>query len=73
MVRPLKPPLPIARVPKLGSRAAYLRQAVRDRLIEHRAYVRVHGDDVPEIRDWQWSKRGAAGAARSRDTGADNA
>jgi xylulose-5-phosphate/fructose-6-phosphate phosphoketolase len=63
----------IARVPKLGSRAAYLRQAVRDRLIEHACYIRIHGDDVPAIRDWQWGKRGAAGGPRPHDTGADNA
>jgi len=44
----------IDRVPKLGSNAAYLKQHVRDRLIEHRQYIMKWGDDVPEIRDWKW-------------------
>ena len=44
----------IDRVPKLGAIAAYAKQAIRDRLIEHRQYIAVHGDDMPEIRDWQW-------------------
>jgi xylulose-5-phosphate/fructose-6-phosphate phosphoketolase len=44
----------IDRVPKLGSRAAYVKQALRDKLIEHKEYIEKHGDDVPEIRDWRW-------------------
>jgi xylulose-5-phosphate/fructose-6-phosphate phosphoketolase len=44
----------IDRVPTLGYRAAHLRQALRDELIEHREYIRRHGDDPPEIRDWKW-------------------
>jgi xylulose-5-phosphate/fructose-6-phosphate phosphoketolase len=44
----------IQRVPKLGAVAAYARQAVRDKLIEHQQYVRRHGEDMPEIRDWTW-------------------
>ena len=45
----------IDRVPKLGPRAAYAKQAVRDKLIEHAQYIRTHGEDMPEIRDWKWS------------------
>jgi xylulose-5-phosphate/fructose-6-phosphate phosphoketolase len=45
----------IDRVPQLGARAAYAKQAVRDKLIDHKQYVRTHGDDMPEIRDWKWS------------------
>jgi xylulose-5-phosphate/fructose-6-phosphate phosphoketolase len=44
----------IERVPKLAARAAYVKQAMRDRLIEHRHYIRAHGEDMPEIRDWHW-------------------
>jgi xylulose-5-phosphate/fructose-6-phosphate phosphoketolase len=46
----------IDRVPKLGAKAAYAKQAIRDRLIEHNAYITEHGDDLPEIRDWQWTE-----------------
>ena len=46
----------IDRVPQLGSRAAHLRQAMRDRLTEHREYIEEYGIDLPEIRDWRWPK-----------------
>jgi len=42
------------RVPKLGSRVAYFKQYIRDRLIEHQAYITLHGEDMPEVRDWHW-------------------
>jgi len=44
----------IDRVPHLGSEATYVKQAMRDKLIEHQQYIRQHGDDLPEIRDWKW-------------------
>jgi len=44
----------IDRVPKLGYKAAHLRQLVRDKLIEHREYITRHGLDMPEILAWQW-------------------
>jgi len=44
----------LERVSGLGTRTAYLKQMLRDKLIEHREYIAVHGDDLPEIRDWTW-------------------
>jgi xylulose-5-phosphate/fructose-6-phosphate phosphoketolase len=44
----------VDRVPTLGSNVAYIKQACRDKLIEHKAYVRKYGDDMPEIREWRW-------------------
>jgi len=61
----------INRVPKLGERAAYAQQTIREKLIDHKHYIAEHGDDMPEIRDWQWSS--ATSRARSvRSTEADN-
>ncbi len=45
----------VDRVPKAGTRAAYLKQMVRDKLIEHKRYIQQHGQDLPEIRNWKWS------------------
>jgi xylulose-5-phosphate/fructose-6-phosphate phosphoketolase len=44
----------IDRVPKLGYHAAYIKQYVRDKLIEHEEYIKEHGQDMPEIRGWKW-------------------
>ena len=44
----------IDRVPQLGSSAAYVKQAARDMLIEHKQYINRHGEDMPEIRNWPW-------------------
>ncbi len=45
----------IDQVPGLGSRAAYLKQYLRDKLLDHKAYIDQHGEDMPEIRNWKWS------------------
>jgi xylulose-5-phosphate/fructose-6-phosphate phosphoketolase len=45
----------IDRVPRLGSRAAYAKQFIRDKLLDHKNYVHLHGEDMPEIRNWKWS------------------
>jgi xylulose-5-phosphate/fructose-6-phosphate phosphoketolase len=61
----------IDRVPMLAERAAYAKQAIRDKLQDHKQYIARHGDDMPDIRDWRWSGKAAAGASRA-DTSADN-
>jgi xylulose-5-phosphate/fructose-6-phosphate phosphoketolase len=60
----------IDRLPKLGARAAYAKQAIRDRLIEHKAYIARHGDDMPDISGWTWGQ--VAGSRLSGSTEADN-
>jgi xylulose-5-phosphate/fructose-6-phosphate phosphoketolase len=42
------------RVPKLAPRAADLKQAMQERRVAHWEYIRRHGEDMPEIRDWRW-------------------
>jgi xylulose-5-phosphate/fructose-6-phosphate phosphoketolase len=50
----------IDRVPALGPGAAYVKQALRDKLIEHKEYIATHGEDMPEIRNWRWRPANAA-------------
>jgi xylulose-5-phosphate/fructose-6-phosphate phosphoketolase len=44
----------VDRLPHLGSRGAYLKQWVQNKLIEHKIYIDQHGQDLPEIRNWKW-------------------
>ncbi len=44
----------VNRVPRLARVGAHFKQLLRDKLVEHRQYVRRHGDDLPEVRDWTW-------------------
>jgi xylulose-5-phosphate/fructose-6-phosphate phosphoketolase len=53
----------IERVPRLGIAAAHIKQQFRDALIEHTRYVRQHGEDMPQIRDWVWPSRANAADA----------
>ncbi|TXF11729.1 phosphoketolase family protein [Pelomicrobium methylotrophicum] len=49
----------IDRVPRLGYAAAYAKQALRDKLIDHRHYIERYGEDMPEILEWRWPDRAA--------------
>lgn len=44
----------IARVPGLSATAGAVITILRDKLEAHHAYVRAHGQDMLEIRDWRW-------------------
>jgi xylulose-5-phosphate/fructose-6-phosphate phosphoketolase len=56
----------IDRVPRLQATSGAARDHLRNKLIEHRLYIREHGEDLPEVRTWQWSS--AAGpVARTPD------
>jgi xylulose-5-phosphate/fructose-6-phosphate phosphoketolase len=44
----------IDNIERLGSKGAYLKQKMRDKLIEHKHFIDAHGEDLPEIRDWRW-------------------
>jgi len=61
----------IDRVPQLGPKAAYAKQTIRDVLIEHKQYIREHGDDRPDISGWRWGQTTSAGTPRG-STAADN-
>jgi xylulose-5-phosphate/fructose-6-phosphate phosphoketolase len=44
----------VNRLPQVGGQAAYIQQACRDKLIDHKEYIRTYGEDMPEVRDWKW-------------------
>ena len=44
----------VDRVPKLQKIGAYVKQSIRDKLIEHRHYVTTYGKDLPEVENWTW-------------------
>ncbi|NLP11143.1 phosphoketolase, partial [bacterium] len=45
----------IDRVPKLGYAAAYAKQSLSGKLIEHKEYIMKYGQDMPEVRNWRWN------------------
>jgi xylulose-5-phosphate/fructose-6-phosphate phosphoketolase len=44
----------IDRVARTGERGIYLKQQLKDKLIEHKRYIETYGEDLPEIRNWRW-------------------
>jgi xylulose-5-phosphate/fructose-6-phosphate phosphoketolase len=58
----------IDRLPQLGARAAYFKQAVEEKLIEHKQHIQEHGDDMADLANWRWASRDGAAARSSRRT-----
>ena len=44
----------IDRLPQTGGAGEYLKQQLQDKLVEHRQYIDLNGQDMPEIRNWRW-------------------
>lgn len=44
----------IGRLRGFGSKAAYTRQWLQNKLPDHKAYINIHGEDMPEILNWKW-------------------
>src|ERR1019366_3208565 len=44
----------VDRLPQTGDKGVYLKQQLKDKLIEHKQYINKHGEDMPEIRNWKW-------------------
>ncbi|MFG6327464.1 MAG: phosphoketolase family protein [Lachnospiraceae bacterium] len=44
----------INHLPQLGNRGAYLLQKMNDILVDHKQYIGEYGEDIPEVRNWQW-------------------
>jgi hypothetical protein len=44
----------IDRLPQTGPAGVYLKQQLKDKLIEHKQYINKYGEDLPEIRHWKW-------------------
>jgi xylulose-5-phosphate/fructose-6-phosphate phosphoketolase len=53
----------VDRVPRLRDRGAHFKQFIRNKLVQHRQYICEFGDDMPEIRNWQWNAQPALTAA----------
>jgi len=60
----------IDRLPQLGSRAAYAKQAIRDTLLDHKKYIEERGEDHPLVLGWKWG--GKSEVVRRSSTEADN-
>ncbi|MCA1408174.1 hypothetical protein I6F26_28580, partial [Ensifer sp. IC3342] len=59
-------------LPQLGARAAYFKQAIHAKLIEHREHIEKYGDDMPQISGWKWGAKSTPPARPRTSTEGDN-
>ncbi len=45
----------VARLPQLKEAGVATAEWCRQQLSTHRQYIRAHGEDMPEIRNWRWN------------------
>ena len=45
----------IDRLPQIRDKGVYLKQQLKDKLIEQTQYIDKNGEDLPEIRNWKWT------------------
>lgn len=44
----------VDRLPQTGAAGAALKARLAAKLVEHHRYIREHGQDLPEVRNWRW-------------------
>ena len=44
----------IIHLPQIGNRGSFLIQKMNDKLVEHKQYIAEYGQDLEEIRNWEW-------------------
>jgi xylulose-5-phosphate/fructose-6-phosphate phosphoketolase len=49
----------IDRLPQTGEKGIHLKEQLENKLQEHRKYIEKWGEDLPEIRNWQWNPKSA--------------
>ncbi len=47
----------IDRLPQTGDKGVYVRQLLKEKLMEHKLYIDKNGQDLPEVRNWKWEAR----------------
>ena len=45
----------VDRLPQTGDKGLALKRRLKDKLVDHGQYIRLHGQDMPEIRNWRWA------------------
>ncbi|MBE0473599.1 phosphoketolase [Rhodoferax sp.] len=45
----------IDRLPQTGAAGAALKVKLAEKLVAHKRYIRAHGQDMPEVRNWRWN------------------